>query len=298
MKSAGVFNRRLLIVERLSYFLILVPWLTDFIEKGAFPTSGRGVLTEIVLGAIIIVFIVVLRLTRKEIVSLDFLRESLAQAVIHDLKGPLTSIMGSLSVVNEQPELELERREKLLCLAMDSSRSLMKLVEMLLDTDRLESSQLLPRRQELNALDLLRDRAAEASVLCEQAGIKLEISGGVPVPLLRADKDLLSRVIDNLLHNSLKYTSRGGVISLRADYLEGAFYFEVADTGTGIPQAHIGRVFDKFYRVEGRTAGSRSGSGLGLYFCKLAVHAHGGKIGVESGRERGTKVFFTIPQVE
>lgn len=129
-------------------------------------------------------------------------------------------------------------------------------------------------------------------------GSKLNFAATAPLPELCADGDLLERVLENLVFNSFKYTPKGGEISAGVEYRDGFFYFEVNDTGSGIDSEQIEKVFGKYYRVESEQNLSHRGSGLGLYFCRLAVEAQGGKIGIDSRGGKGTRVFFWIPEVQ
>ena len=126
-------------------------------------------------------------------------------------------------------------------------------------------------------------------------GVRLEenISREFPARI-RADPDLIARVILNLLHNALKYTHFGGKVSLRA-FVEKGRPLEVRDTGVGIAPEHISRLFGKYYRVEGGDQTSRRGSGLGLYFCRRVVEAYGGTISVASSVGEGTSIRFDLP---
>jgi signal transduction histidine kinase len=137
------------------------------------------------------------------------------------------------------------------------------------------------------------------------------------LPLVKADQELLTRVVINLVGNALKFTPRDGQVTVGAKVItplrEGprdallltqqhplgdpdpVMLFSVSDTGEGIPQADLGRVFDKFGQVESRKAGRKMSTGLGLTFCKLAVEAHGGRIWVESELGKGSTFYFTVP---
>jgi signal transduction histidine kinase len=131
--------------------------------------------------------------------------------------------------------------------------------------------------------------------VAEEAGVAIELPGEKDFPALLADHDLIFRVFENLLLNALKYSRRGGRVSVSADFADGVFRFAVSDSGAGIAPEHVRKVFDKYFRVEGQESRSRKGSGIGLYFCRLAVEAHGGTIVIDSTPGRGTTVTFDLP---
>lgn len=291
--SPAAALRKVLIVERLSYLLALLPFLADSIVGGRLP-GPAGLLADSGLAAVILGLILLMRSTRRLTERIDTLRKTMNEAVIHDLKNPMTAVMGCLSCLLDS-EVELEKRNKLINLALHSCRAQMALLETLVDTNRLEHGELQIRREELEAGKLLRDCLDGVRGTASYLGVNLieDLSPSFP-RTLSIDPDLFPRVILNLLNNALKYTQNGGAVSLRA-FLEGtAAVIEIRDTGIGIGADHIGRLFEKYYRVEGGDQTSRRGSGLGLYFCRLVVEAHGGKIRVVSGVGTGTSITLEL----
>lgn len=253
-------------------------------------------LTERLLGlAIMLVLIVLIWRARRLAERVDGLRKTMAEAIIHDLKNPMTSVMGGISCVLHE-DLTPEQRARMLTIALAGCRAQLTLLETLVDTGRLESGELEPRLKTLKTrallgrcLDEVRGSAAHLNVrLVEELPASLPEDIGV-------DPDLFPRAVLNLLHNALKYTPAGGTVSLAAAFSDGAFRFTVSDTGVGIAPEHISRLFQKYYRVEGTEQTSRRGSGLGLYFCRMVVEAHGGKIAIASDAQSGTTVSFNIP---
>jgi signal transduction histidine kinase len=108
----------------------------------------------------------------------------------------------------------------------------------------------------------------------------------------------MHRVLDNLISNALKYTHKGGQITLQAQNSNGAIHIKIADDGDGISADNLQRIFDKYIQVDNENGGARRGTGLGLTFCKLAVEAHGGRIWVESKEGQGSNFYFTLPLTE
>ncbi|NNN07264.1 MAG: HAMP domain-containing histidine kinase [Elusimicrobia bacterium] len=251
--------------------------------------------TEIAVGAGFLVLAVLIQRTRARAERIDSLRKTMNEAIIHDLKNPMTSIMGCLSYLLHDKPAEAER-EKLLALALHGCRAQMTLLETLVDTNRLEQGELSLRKTELDTRHLLNTCLDDVRGAAVRLGVQLkeEHSALLP-PTLHVDPDLFPRVLLNLLHNALKYTPAGGTVSLLTAPRDGGVRFEVRDTGIGISPENISRLFNKYYRVEGPDQTSRRGSGLGLYFCRLVVEAHGGKIAVSSDVGRGTAIVFDIP---
>ncbi|MGH8630234.1 MAG: sensor histidine kinase, partial [Burkholderiales bacterium] len=161
---------------------------------------------------------------------------------------------------------------------------------------RLEAGQLQPMREWLTLLDILRDRAEAFGTQAEADDKRITASAPADLPLVLADPTLVSRVLDNLISNALKYTERGGRVRLSAEMNQQAVIVRVQDDGEGVPPEHAERIFDKFAQVlNANGAPLRQGAGLGLTFCKLAVEAHGGRIWVESAPGQGSTFLFTLP---
>ncbi|MDA8325604.1 MAG: HAMP domain-containing sensor histidine kinase, partial [Nitrospiraceae bacterium] len=295
MKSIGAYSGRFRAMEIVSYFLLAVPWLAGAPWKNTFFGGTAGLLFKITLSSIIAVFIWLLRDLHKKAAALEAMKKNLSHAAIHDLKGPLTSIIGALSIV-EEPGMDPVVREKLLKVAAQSSKDMIKLIRVLLDTERMETAAMILDRQKLSVWPLVKDALANLGTISEETGIGLTVLIGEDMPPLYADHDLMIRVLENLLLNAIKYSRRGDKIDLRVSYSRGEFNLEVSDTGIGIDPGNIEKVFEKYYRVEGQEAESRKGSGIGLYFCRLAVEAHKGKIYIKSDPGRGTRVTVNIPE--
>jgi two-component system, sensor histidine kinase and response regulator len=225
----------------------------------------------------------------KELKDLEKTKENLTQMIIHDLKNPLTGIKANLEIVGME---ELNDTQECLEAAQRSSDLLYNMIQDLLDISKLEEEKLNLILESVTMPDLA-DAArseVEAPANAEDKEIKLDIPEGLPA--INMDRQLIYRVISNLLLNAIKHTGRGGVITLRAGIQGDVIQIDVADTGHGIPQDYLEAIFEKFGQVESR---SRTGTGLGLTFCKMAVEAHGGKIWVESVEGEGSTFSFTLP---
>ncbi len=293
MKRLSGYSSRLRLVEAFSYSLLAVPWLSGFLGADALRYGPASLALKIFLSAAIIVFIWLLRDVRRKMYALELLKQNLSLAAIHDLKSPLTAMVASLQLIDD-PDIDPEMRGKLLAVAAEGSRDMQKLIQVLLDTERMEISELVLQKQPLDIGQLIQAAASRFLPVSADTGIELNLPAG-GLPGLYADRDLVFRVFENLVLNAFKYSRRGGKIDVSARFEGGVFYFSVADTGQGIAPEHIEKVFGKYFRVEGQESQSRKGSGIGLYFCRLAVEAHGGKISIDSRLGAGTTVKFELP---
>ena len=223
---------------------------------------------------------------------LEELRDKLIHMVIHDLRSPMTVVGMSLNMLKEQLADGVDGPSEKECIemALSSNNVMISMVNQLLDISRLEAKQMPLHRvhaelvamakTELDALfPLFLNRHGE---VCGMAGLCCE-----------CDAPLIRRVLNNLLGNALKFTPDGGSIVIRISLEGGLAHIEVSDTGPGIPSEMHERIFEKFGQVEGEKAAL--GTGLGLPFCRLAVEAHGGRIGVRSELGKGSIFWFELP---
>ncbi len=219
--------------------------------------------------------------------------------LVHDLRSPLTVLKGSLHFM-EAAFAQQQTKEfgDLLGMAKRSSEQMLDMVNELLDISKLESGELVLHPEAVNVRTLLEDAAAQLAAPANSAQITLEISADADLPMLHVDPQLISRVLNNLLDNGIKFTPDGGHVRLWArldpalspDHL----LVGVSDDGPGIPPEAQPRLFEKFQQVAS-IEGRRAGTGLGLPFCKLVAEAHGGKIWVESEVGQGSTFVVMLP---
>jgi signal transduction histidine kinase len=143
--------------------------------------------------------------------------------------------------------------------------------------------------------ELLARTAAAYAPQAEQKGVKIGVHADPALPMIGVDPQRMAQVLSNLMSNALRYTPSGGQIQLRAEATASHLVLKVQDTGTGIPQAELPRIFDRFYRIEASRQSEEGESGLGLAIAKSIVEAHGGTIQAESTPGKGTGIRVTIP---
>jgi signal transduction histidine kinase len=228
-----------------------------------------------------------------ELRRLESLRDSLTHMIVHDLRSPVTSVMGYLDLLRLEGHFLRPEAQSIIHEAYDGASDMSEMIGSLLDVSRLESGEMpLDRRQ--NELPGIVARAVRSiGGLATRRRIALSWPDG---PLQAScDAHLIQRVIVNLLGNALKFTPPSGSISLTVRLAAGRPRIEVSDTGPGIPPEFLPRVFDKFTQAAAGVERKQHSSGLGLAFCKLAVEAHGGTIGVSSRPGGGSTFWFELP---
>jgi signal transduction histidine kinase len=237
-----------------------------------------------------------LRRQHARLQELEKLREDLTHMIVHDLRAPLTGILSSLQTVEGgllgpvAPEVaELNR------LALRSSRTLLDLVNDLLDIGKLESGKMRLQRAAVAPARLIAEAVPQVEPLVRERRLRLSVEASPELTAVDVDTDLAVRVLVNLLGNAIKFTAQEGEIEVTARR-DGEFVaFSVRDTGEGIPREYQNSIFEKFGQVETSKSGRRLSTGLGLTFCKMAVEAHGGRIQVASEPGVGSTFTFTLP---
>jgi len=226
----------------------------------------------------------------------ETLRDDLTGMIVHDLRTPLTSLLSGLQAlrfVGGRPPDEQEILDN----AIGGGETLLGMVNDLLDISKWESGSLVLDKQPIQPAAVIEYALAQTAPLARRNGLRVARNIPSDLPVVEADPDLLRRSLTNLLGNAVKFTPRGGIVTISAshDPAEKGVVFAVGDTGEGIPAHQVRRIFDKFGQVESRKAGRRMSTGLGLTFCKLVAEAHGGRIWVESKLGKGSRFLFTIP---
>ncbi|MGQ9731841.1 MAG: ATP-binding protein [Candidatus Zipacnadales bacterium] len=231
----------------------------------------------------------------QQIIELEELRDALIHMIVHDLRTPLTSLIGSLETVIEA-EYEGETAEALLPLALSSAEQLLEMVNTLLDINKMESGAFkLENAQEINFREIATAALEQVRGLADEHGHELTSEINTP-DSVQGDPDLLQRVVVNLLGNAIKFTQNGGHIKLSAHTNAEGLTFSVTDDGPGIPPEDQQRIFEKFGQAQSHKEGRQHSTGLGLTFCKMVAEAHGGHITLESQVGKGSTFTVFIPR--
>ena len=233
----------------------------------------------------------------QKLIELQGLRDSLTQMIVHDLKNPLTGIMGCSELLQMMPE-NLSERQLSIIKKMDESASVIqKMITDILDISRMEENKVKLRKEPFHITEILDANLNELAYMMQKSGISGQMDVSKDVPMISADKDMIHRVVANLLHNAVKHSVKGGKILLSARYEPEHLRLNVIvkDDGEGIAPEYTEKIFEKFAQADLKKLGLKTDRGLGLTFCKLAVEAHGGKIWVESNIGTGSEFKFYLP---
>jgi two-component system, sensor histidine kinase and response regulator len=224
--------------------------------------------------------------------ELETLRDNLVHMIIHDLRSPLGLMAGYVDLIRAKLGGKLAPTEMgYVDIVGKHTEHLLDMVTTLLDVSRMEANQMPLRRERF---DLVAEARSVVDALGALAGKRRVNVEAQPASVqANADKDVIRRVIGNLVGNALKYTPDDGCIRITVGTKDSMVRLDVADTGPGIPAEYHTKIFEKFGQVDKQAP--RHSTGLGLTFCKLAVEAHGGRIGLESVVGKGSTFWITLP---
>ncbi|MGQ9828473.1 MAG: GAF domain-containing protein [Roseiflexus sp.] len=225
------------------------------------------------------------------------MRQDLTHMIVHDLRSPLSSVMASIELMMRGVSGKLnDQQQHVLQIASASATNMLDMINTLLDISRLEAGRM-PLERDIGDIRKIIFNAVQRLVsLAQDRAITIHIDVDEHIPNIYADTGLVERIIQNLVSNAIKFSHRGGLVTVQAaikaaDDGQPKVIVSVSDQGVGIAPGDRERIFAKFSQVGER----RGGTGLGLAFCRQAIEAHGERIWVNSELGRGSTFFFTLP---
>lgn len=229
--------------------------------------------------------------------KLEWARREFVANVSHELRTPLTTIKSYLEALEDGVLEEPELAKRFVGVTRNETERMIRLVTDLLHLSRLDSKQAELKKRLTDVGEMLEEVADRFSFQLRQRHIHMHIRVNPDTGQVRLDRDQIDQVLDNLVSNSIKYTGDGGLLTIGAKLSSDQAFVEISveDNGMGIPQKDLGRIFERFYRVDKARSRNMGGTGLGLSIAREIVKAHGGTITLESELNQGTRVTFTLP---
>ncbi len=234
-----------------------------------------------------------LRKRNRELKRQEDLRSNLSRMLIHDLKGPLSEVMANLDIMSYSIS---EENKEFVEAAQTGCDKAVRMAENLATIGKMEDGKLKLIKQEISPDQLLKEALSSAKGLAALKKVKLVLEPPENPPILNIDRGLILRVLQNLLMNALSFSKHGTNIIMGCESLveKKQLRFYVIDQGPGIPKEERLTIFEKYARLQDRQ-NYRTGTGLGLYFCKLAIEKHRGSISVENMPKGGSCFVFFLP---
>ena len=229
-----------------------------------------------------------------EHVRLDTMQKEFVADVSHELKTPITSIMGYADTLLEG-EYDKETQDKFLNVIASEARRMARLVTDLLTLSRYDNNKNGIRKVSFDLGDLVKKCQDKLAIEIKKKNHTVNSFVTADVPPVYADKDDIERVVLNILSNSIKYTPDGGEIKIYVGFVYNDAYIKIFDNGIGIPEEDLSRIFERFYRVDKARTREMGGTGLGLSIAKEILDKNGGSIDIKSTVGEGTEVVIRIP---
>lgn len=233
-------------------------------------------------------------ITREK--EIDRMKTELVSMVAHELRSPLTSISGFSELLLD-PHLNREQSEEYATIILKEASRLSDLINKFLDISKIEAGRSQIKKESMQLREVI-DKVLDVSLhQAEKKGIVLTVKVAPNLPLVFGDRNMLEQVVLNLFSNAVKYSPENSAIEIRIKERDGDVLVEIEDSGYGISEKSLPRIFDKFYRVtDNDKVREISGTGLGLALVKEVVEIHNGTVSVKSKLQEGSTFSFTIPK--
>ncbi len=231
--------------------------------------------------------------------KLERIKGEFVSTVSHELRTPLTSINGALAILkSDRLGMTPANAKPLINIAYSNSARLIRLINDILDMEKIKSGSLRFVFQELDVSMLLYESARANAAYAEQLDVTIKVARVPQGIAVRGDPDRIEQALANLISNAAKFSPKGASIVLSAKKKDGRVRISVADKGDGIPEDFRDRIFSRFAQADSTDARRRGGSGLGLSITKAIAEAHSGKVGFKTAVGKGTTFFIDLPMVE
>lgn len=235
----------------------------------------------------------------EQLKETDQLRRELISNISHDLRTPLSAIQGYIeTLIIRSESMSAEDRDRFLRIARKHTIRLNTLISDLFELSKLDSESMQPILDRFSLAELVQDISQEFRIEMERKRLSLSIDVDAEHPHTIGDIGLIQRVLENLVRNAVRFTPAGGEITIAISERPRSLAVTVADTGPGIPEADLPRIFDRFYRARDGEEARSDSSGLGLAIVKRILDLHDSRISVTSRPNAGTRFEFELPRLD
>lgn len=230
----------------------------------------------------------------QDLATLESSRRSFIANVSHELKTPMTTIGGFIDGILDGT-ISKDEEEKYLKIVSDEVKRLSRLVASMLNLSKIEAGEMKIELKEIDLSSLVFNSLLTFEKAINDKSIEITGLDKMQSVMVHADEGLLHQVLYNLIDNAVKFTPAGGEINVRTEKENGGTTFYIRNYGKGVPQEEIGRIFERFYKVDKSRSYDVKSTGLGLYIVKSIVEMHSGKVGADSKEGEYTEFYFTLP---
>ncbi|PID58007.1 hypothetical protein CSB45_04780 [candidate division KSB3 bacterium] len=229
---------------------------------------------------------------------LEQMRDDLISMIVHDLKNPLAAVIGFAEIMlSRSHKKNIDDFEQLLESILQQANTMHDMVNNILEVHKMEDGSMEIEKDVAEFSDIIVKAVQQVEVSAKRKNITIRSELPDDVPVVFVDQAKIVRLFANILSNGIKYTPEAGSILIRVSIQQEAILTAITDTGQGIPAEYLKTIFNRFAQMDRKKHGKAVSVGLGLYFCKLVVNAHGGNIWAESEEGKGSTFYFTVPHL-
>lgn len=233
------------------------------------------------------------RISREQAEQQNIMRRQLTQNIAHELKTPVASILGYTETIIDHPDITDEMKKQFVARTHAQAQRLSALLQDISILNRMDYAPDVLSRERLNVADLMADIVQETHL--SFAAKKMTMRNCLPGDIvINGNTSLVYSIFRNLTDNALNYAGQGTTVTVMAEERADCWHFTFSDNGAGVPQQHLTRIFERFYRLDKGRSRSLGGTGLGLAIVKNAVQQHGGTITAQTGHRGGLSFSFTL----
>jgi PAS domain S-box-containing protein len=230
---------------------------------------------------------------------LEQMRDDLVSMIVHDLKNPLAGVIGFAEIMHSKAQKrdDMGDFENFLTKILYQANTLHEMVNNILEVHKMEDGSMELQKDVANLQTIITNAIRQVEMVAKQKEISITTDLPDPLPPVFVDHTKIIRLFANILSNGIKYTPEQGNMHVSVKVQDEDILIGISDTGKGIPAEYLDTIFDRFAQIDRKKQGKAASVGLGLYFCKLVVESHGGKIWAESELGKGSTFFFTFPNL-
>ncbi len=230
--------------------------------------------------------------------KVDKLKNEFVSIISHQMRTPLSAIKWNLETLLENKKGQPLNRWQTSKLEETYQRTerLINLVDDLANLAKIDAGRVQLKLDSLDLPTLFKEVIAQTAIYAKANNVDISLALPAKLPLVRADRNKILQVLDNLVNNAIKYSRGRGQVKITGQAEGSLVVFSLADQGIGIPAAEQPRIFEKFFRASNASASQTEGTGLGLYVARRIVELHGGRMWFESTADQGTTFYFSLPQ--